>query len=198
MLTRQQRRAEARQKAKHPPPKSKWRAVAQLVLRFSKKVLSLLQRFLSPLKRLPWWADVLGIFGATVVFWAVYIDTIPSIEIVGADRSSPFELPFTVKDKSAIFDTREAHFWCEVKRIEQGNFAYGFVPFGLAQVRTVTWGNPVSYKCPVTTSGDPVRRAAVRIIIDYKTLMWGRTTTADFTWIGTVDPPRWVEGEVIR
>ena len=198
MLTRQQRRAAARAKAKHPPPESKWRRAAQVALQFAKASLRFAEKLSRPLRRLPWWADVLGIAAALLAIWLVFFDTIPTIEIAGSDRTSPFELPFTVRNKSPIFDARDAQFSCQAVRIEQGPFAYGFVPLALAQHRTITWGNPVNFKCPVTTSGDPVRRAVVRIFVDYKTLFKGRTTTADFTWIGTVDPPRWIEGEIVR
>src|SRR5450631_1405009 len=73
------------------------------------------RRLLSP------WAltvELAGLIAALVVFWDVYFDTVPEIQSLAPDFSSPFLLPFSVKNPSHIFAMKDVTFYCLVDQLE--------------------------------------------------------------------------------
>jgi hypothetical protein len=206
METRQQRRAAARRRTGKPPRQSKWRLAAQVAL-----------GLLAPLRRLPWWADVLGVLAAVFVFWGVYIDTQPAIEH-GSSASSPF----IIKNPSIVFDMKDVVLTCQVIGTKWGGVS---VPPGAFFVQTlhakmdgriistqrnvkISHSEPANFPCNVEgiqdadINGTPqvLEEMQVGILVKFRTLGFPRSVPSSvFTWKKLADGHyEWLEGPTIR
>jgi len=146
------------------------------------------------------------VVGAILAFlgWAagIYHTTIPTVHLIGPD-TTPFLLPYAVTNTSTWFDMKEASFICGPRpgqTIKVGNLAISGIGFkdNVPKV-TIVAGSTANFRCPVTDASGNLFKGTVHPIIDYKTLGFSRTYEGpDQTWFGDANPPRWVEGDMIR
>ena len=64
---------------------------------------------------------------------------------------------------------------------------------------TIKPGAIALLRCPVTNAGAGMVRGTIHATIEYRTLWFSRTYEGtDLTWVLNANPPRWIEGELIR
>jgi hypothetical protein len=123
-----------------------------------------------------------------------YLNTSPEIHMVGQD-ASPFMLPFSLKNRSSIFDMRDVEFLCATKHTQVGNLVIQGFSFKEARPNTTVHANKIAaFRCPITNAKTNIQ-STVYPVVRYHTLWFPREhSDVNFTWFEDATPPRWVEG----
>src|SRR6266849_2889786 len=83
-----------------------------------KKALRRLLRFLTllatPIRRLPWWADVLTVVAFGIFLYQVRVSLVPVVQPDTAISLSWHDLPITIRNSSEFFDFKDAQFFCDM------------------------------------------------------------------------------------
>jgi hypothetical protein len=212
MTTRQQRRAAARRQTTQPPRQSKWKYAAQTALRLS-----------APVRRLPWWADVLGVLAALFVLWEIYVDTRPIVTAHPSSVQSSDPLPFIVKNPSIIFDMTNVVLTCQLlgdvwggvpvppHTWVTGSITTNLTGRILSKERGLTisrFGGLINFPCSTEgiesaqMAGSPMRLEEMHVVInmEYQTLVFSRTFISDvFTFKRMNDGSyEWFEGQTVN
>jgi hypothetical protein len=151
-----------------------------------------------------WWARLCKFvlfplsFLPFLAVYEIYFATIP--EVAAPDNSSPFILPYTVKNNSHIFDMRDATVNCDVpsfgvKKLDSNNALVGWQILPGVGKSTIGAGRNDHFQCPISVDKNlEVIHAIVDIQVSYKTLWWDRMPyKAHFKWFADATPPRWME-----
>jgi hypothetical protein len=218
MLTRQQRRALARRQKERPPQRpSKLRRAAQLVVRAATFSLS-------RLKRLPWWADVLGVLAAAYLGYQILYELVPEIVPDAAISPSWNDLPLKAKNRSLFFDMGDVRVFCVLQNITFKGPEAALrlrspgVEKPLADVATtIPATETITFPCDMskdfksgfikdyrggpidTTDSMPVALIKLKIRIAYSIncllFRWRRNATSQsFTWRAVSGGYQWLEG----
>jgi hypothetical protein len=209
MLTRQQRRALRRQKAKSPQQQSIRQLVAQQVMRALRWIWSL-----------PLWADIVTVVGAGYVIYQAFYAMVPEIRPDAALSPSWTDLPFTAKNTGGLFDIHDAQFVCETNNVTwdagSPNLIRTLTPLkhavSLPPLRIST-GATVTFPCDMAENAKafgvkpdssktqlPIALMRMQIRTTYKINLavfdWRReAVSASFTWRAVSGGYQWLEGD---
>ena len=184
------RKGKHKPKRKPPTPKTEQTQSKAQLKPLWRRVLKFL---ISPLGLL---VDALGIAASVFAVWEAYWGTLPEIHALGPDFSSPFALPFAVKNPSHIFDMRDVQWFCGIEKIEfsQNN---GLQSFSLTEppIAKIPAGETANFRCPIGVGSQDMKSGSLSLFVKFKTFYIPRiSTTQPMTWIANANPPRWVEG----
>jgi hypothetical protein len=224
MLTRQQQCALLKQKLKEKPEKPIRRSVALWALKRSQLLLELSKRLVSPLKQLPWWADILGVLVALIFLYEFFYDTVPSIQPDPVISPSWHDLPLMAKIESRIFSAHVSGLVCEVENITwdtKGKLVNGWTNFrfkGKLEINVEKYQSiipphgAISFMCNVydkarftiapsiAPNGEhaDISLIKLRVRMDYSSsfgLLRRETTSPQFTWRAVSGGYQWLEGD---
>ena len=130
--------------------------------------------------------------------------TAPEVDPGPPDYSEPFNVPFTIYNRSVVFSITEANFYCRLREI---------ITDANAEIHNVTTiGNNISdiqplhyptFRCwfPFSLPGK-ITKADINIFVRHKhALPWNDSNTLDtgtFHWDLRANPPRWLKGDIIQ
>ena len=145
---------------------------------------------------------MIALVGAVTTLTQIYRGTIPDARILGSDPT-PFLLPFTVTNDSSFFDMKDVVFFCGPRAgqtIQVGNIVVSGVRFqdsvGKAMIKP---GATSLFRCPVTNARAEMVKGTIHPIMEYRTLWFSRTFDGkDLTWFANANPPRWVQGDMVK
>lgn len=143
-----------------------------------------------------------AIVGAALFLAHTYAGTIPVVHVLGPDPS-PFLLPFVVSNESLFFKMENVTFFCgprHGKSIQVGNVVVQDVEFqDNVPATTIGRGEVKLMRCPVTNATGNSVKGTIHPIVQYRTLGFDRKFEGkDLNWFGNANPPRWVEGDVVK
>ena len=135
-----------------------------------KKALQQLLRFLSlltkPIRRLPWWANVLTLVAFGIFLYQVLVSLVPAVQPDTAISSSWLDLPITVRNPGGFFDFKDVQFFCDMteqqfdatsdsKKIFSYNYyrVKGLVEWPIKQPPlSIPPGDTVSFPCNIAAN----------------------------------------------
>jgi hypothetical protein len=214
MLTRQQKRALARKKATRPQSESRLRRASRLALKIPTFLVGLA-------RKLPLWADILGVLTALYVIYGIFYELVPEIQPDPAISSSWVDLPLKAKNRSLFFDMHDVQIICVVNDFAwkgrgtdeiRGNFVGGAGPRVTDAAQTIAATQTITFPCEISEhvkgyrlDGDqrtlmPLALIRLSIQIDYSIRLWRwfwprRTTSQSFTWRAVSGGYQWLEGD---
>jgi len=193
-----------------------------------KKALQRLLRFLSlltkPIRRLPWWADVLTVVAFGIFLYQARVSLVPVVEPDTAISSAWLDLPITVGNPGNFFDFKDTQFFCdmteqqfdstgETKKFLSYNYykAEGLVEWPIRQPPlTIPPGNTASFPCNLAANtalkfnGVPLPLKLIRLSIktqysvDFGLFRWHRQAKSQtFTWQQVSGGWQWLPGETL-
>lgn len=213
MVTRQQRRAQERARAKQKQPRSILQYAARLLLLLWKLLLRLLLSIWRKVTDLPWWADVLGVVIAASSIYLFYYQTIPTVDVPAEnDELSPFTAPFRVSNPSLLFAATDVFMFCAVDKI--GN-AHGTIMEGGGvlsdRIESLARDSSGAMRCAVgiqgdprhemvqTTSREPITFAHIKVFLEYRTFgILRHAEGVEFTWYQSATKRYWVKGTIAK
>jgi len=167
MLTRQQRRARARQKAKQSAQRkySKLQAGIRWLTQCLLATIGLLRPVWTTVSRLPWWADIAGLVTFAYFGWELFAATVPYVQ---PDRTGSLsEYPFTVENKSLVLTMHIKSFRCDpsILNYEATSDSTMQMSFSVAAMKEADWdivvapGQSRTFTCPIEkrTTGETLR-----------------------------------------
>jgi hypothetical protein len=121
---------------KQRPPKLKWR----------RRLIFLVS---------PWGLllEIIGLAASLYVFWEVYFHTMPEVRARDSDPTSSFVLPFSVVNKSLIFDINSVTLTCGVELVafenmEKQKYIVGDVILDTdTKIEKIPRNSPTNYSC---------------------------------------------------
>ena len=143
--------------------------------------------------------ELVGFVAALLAIWEVYFETVPEIHAPGAEYSSPFLLPFSVKNPSRFFAMYDVQWFCGINNIEiqGGGGAKGF-SMTEPPITEINPGEIRNFRCRIGVESQIVNSASISLRVKFKTLFFERTSSwQPMTWAATANPPRWIEGEFV-
>lgn len=194
-----------------------------------KKALQQLLRFLSlltkPIRRLPWWADVLTIVAFGIFLYQVRVSLVPAVQPDTGISSSWLDLPITVRNPGEFFDFKDVQFFCDMteQQFESNseskkvfnNYNYyrikGLIEWPIRQPPvTIPPGNTTSFPCNIAANSvlkfDDVPLQMRLIHLSIKTeysinlgaFRWHRQAKSQtFTWKQVSGGWQWLPGETL-
>ena len=152
---------------------------------------------------------VCGILVGLVVgirdLWAPVWPTVPELTPGSTNEASPLLLPFTISNKSGLFDLHDVHVTCLYGAFitKRFNWAFNNRSIGLGFDRVASMGSAV-YNCTLPIGlapSDNVMNAIMWVTIRYSRpylLSPTSTTYGPFFYDGETFPGRWIVGLPIR
>lgn len=151
-------------------------------------------------------ASLYSIFGGPL--WPVA----PEIETSAPSYSSPFAVPFIIRNPSVLFSIIDPHLNCIYSYVVSDQHSEIQGPLNVTAEGT---NDPIlpkgarPYRCPFPfyfldrpggTQRGKVIGTQVNITVQYVSPIIGskETVVGPFTWDGNLDPPRWVKGPPLR
>lgn len=213
MLSRQQRRALERERAKshwqEPTPQHAIQKAAQA-----------LRKGIRLVRSLPWWADILTVLSAVYLVYQAFYAMVPEIRPDDVLSSSWTDLPFTAKNGGGIFAMEDTQFFCEVENVTWNGGGttmlrvVGKLIHPVAQgPREIPTNATITFPCDVAANFQafgvkadtsktplPILLIHMRIRTTYKIdlglLDWNREAISPiFTWRAVSGGYQWLEGD---
>jgi hypothetical protein len=130
--------------------------------------------------------------------------TAPEVDPGTADFSEPFNVPFTVHNRSSIFAIY-AHFYCQLAHVRYEPSI--FIDDSRVDANQISKIDPLfypSFRCwyPHSFPGAKLTFAEIDIYADYRhNLPWNDTNIINagtFYWDTRSSPPRWIKGKMLQ
>jgi len=196
-LSRQQRRAKERAKAKKQKPRPAKPSIPSAPP--SETLVIVRQPLWERIRDLPvWWiggaaATILTLGGA---LWHVLQG--PHVALADGDVTLPFAAPISVTNESWPFYMTDAQINCAVADVQLGRGRISGINFVFAgSTQTLEPGKPAIFQCSVTNgTASQVPEADEYVSVTYKMFgFWERQSDAmEITWFTGSNPPRWIVG----
>ncbi len=183
--------------------------------------LSLLAR---PIRRLPWWADILTVAAFGIFLYQVRVSLVPIVQPDAAISSSWLDLPITVRNSGDFFDFKDVQFFCDMteQQFESTGETRKFLPYDYYRAKgLVEWpirqspiiispGNTTSFPCNMAANSVmtfdgvslPMRLIHLSIKTEYSIdlglFRWHRQVKSQtFTWKQVSGGWQWLPGETL-
>jgi hypothetical protein len=131
----------------------------------------------------------------------------PEISATGEpDVSSPFSVPFDIKNRSWLFDMREAQLNCVVAPIITTGH-WEMMGFTIqSRTATIEADTPAAFRCLIGSGpgnafggAGNICSAHMFLFMTYHTLIFPRKSRqVEFTWYTDANPPRWIPGKILK
>lgn len=89
-------------------------SVQATVKRVLRQIVELLRLASTPIRKLPWWADVLSVVAFGLFLYQVGASLVPEVQPDPMISSSSYDLPITVKNPGAFLFIKDAEFFCDM------------------------------------------------------------------------------------
>jgi hypothetical protein len=146
---------------------------------------------------------LLAVYGAATAvedvsggpFWPAELDVQP----LPFNAKNPFQIPFSVKNPSTVFDAEEVQFTCNVHDLVINQSSMFQENVLISGPFTIQPGGVLQQACYAAT-GFNVKKAKISIVITRKTAWPGsaETVAGPFVWHPELNPPVWLEENFIR
>jgi hypothetical protein len=137
---------------------------------------------------------LIGIGILSVAWNAFYTEL--TATIVKDDSTDPFTLPFTVKNQSQWFTMTRIQWECKIHHVSISHGTIALVDPTRYMGKIYPLGS-IAAGCGIKGEGQ-ITRATVTATFTYHVLGFARKSSTSFTWLGTAQPPHWIEGEPIN
>ena len=121
----------------------------------------------------------------------------PSIDVTDSDPLSPFNFPFSVRNKSFLFAMTDLTWVCEVVRMRSGNMTMTNSGMIITyQGENIPASKLKNFKCRIAPDGMPISELSMYVEMNYSTLfpLWHRSERKYYYWKLDGFKSRWLEG----
>jgi hypothetical protein len=211
-----------RARAKRRPKPHKQKSGRARIKKAFQQLMRFLRLLATPVRRLPWWADVLTVIAFGIFLYQVRVSLVPAVQPDTAISSSWLDLPITVRNPGEFFDFKDVQFfWDMTEQQFEGGKETG-LPYDYYRVKgLVEWplrqpplilapGNTTSFPCNIAADSAlkfagvplPMRLIHLSIKIEYSinlgVFRWHRQTKSQtFTWKQVSGGWQWLPGETL-
>lgn len=138
--------------------------------------------------------------GALLPFWPTELE----IAVGAPSLSSPFDVPFTIANRSSLFMITDLKISCEiVEAVTDKDAGLSNVALDVGTTNFILPREAPIYVCPLNRivkmpAGAPISRAAMRFRYSYnQSVLWSKTAMSReskiFRLLTNISPPRWTD-----
>lgn len=151
---------------------------------------------------LGWWGfsiALVGLVASLFAIWDAWVRSDPEIRAQSADPSSAFYFPFSVKNPSSVLEMKDVEWVCHIDELllsSGSHFKDSVVSSGIRA--TIKPNETVNFRCSIDLNGPSVVLANMKLNVRFKSWFVQREYSMPIYWDARANPPRWIEGRVLK